>query len=92
MRSGSERVHRSPRMPWWTPPDQGLARPMPASVLVFSLLLACGGADEADRPGGPPPALVRTGTVAAGDLIEHWRAVGEVRPLQAAELAAGLEW
>ncbi len=89
MRSGSERVHRSPRMPWWTPPDQGLARPMPASVLVFSLLLACGGADEADRPGGPPPALVRTGTVAAGDLIEHWRAVGEVRPLQAAELAAG---
>ena len=56
---------------------------------LLLLVLAC--SDEAVVPqgDGPPPALVRTAEVTSGDLVEQWQAMGSVRALQAAELAAG---
>lgn len=58
------------------------------SLLLFGLF-ACAEGDAAPEKSGPPPALVRTAVVETGDLTEQWKALGEVRALQAAELAAG---
>ncbi len=60
---------------------------LPTSLLLG--LLACAEGDAAPETAGPPPALVRTAVVETGDLTEQWSALGEVRALQSAELAAG---
>jgi len=71
-------------------PQQGVSRvTMQSALSLLSFMFAC--SDEAAVPQGegPPPALVRTAEVTSGDLVEQWQAVGSVRALQAAELAAG---
>ena len=57
-------------------------------LLLLLLAVACEGSDGAPRGDRPPP-LVRVGVVEAGTLTERWPALGDVRPLQSADLAAG---
>ncbi len=58
------------------------------SLLPVLLLVACAGSDGAPSPDRPPP-LVRVGAVEAGTLTERWPALGDVRAMQSADLAAG---
>lgn len=57
--------------------------------LTLCLLLAACAPDAPPASSGPRPALVRLAPVEAGDLTESWVALGDVRPLSSADLAAG---
>jgi RND family efflux transporter MFP subunit len=67
-------------------------------VVLVGLLLAgslaqLGACVEAEQPraqpGEPPPAPVEVATAEAGELIDEWVFIGEVRSLRSAELALG---
>lgn len=68
-----------------------------AFILAFGLpvgvgatLLGCGGAEPtAAAQGEAPPAPVEVATAEAGELVDQWVFVGEVRSLRSAELAVG---
>jgi RND family efflux transporter MFP subunit len=62
---------------------------MRALVLPFLFLFACGDAPSDAGGSSRPAPLVRVASVEAGTLTEQWLALGEVRPLEAAQLAAG---
>jgi membrane fusion protein, multidrug efflux system len=60
------------------------------SVGVGAVLLGCGDAEPSPAAQGEaPPAPVEVATAEAGELVDQWVFVGEVRSLRSAELAVG---
>ncbi|MCB9761367.1 MAG: efflux RND transporter periplasmic adaptor subunit [Alphaproteobacteria bacterium] len=60
------------------------------ALLWMWTLTACGDAPAPDAAGGgPPPALVEVAQVTDGALTDAWTTQGEVRALDAAEMAFG---
>jgi RND family efflux transporter MFP subunit len=58
-------------------------------LLACALALGCAKADPPAAGGEPPPAPVAVATATAGELVDEWVFVGEVRSLRSAELALG---